>query len=91
MDWQKIEFPTAVTEIGRIVTEAEIVLDFGAEARGWMRVTVFEDLREGGFFARAQDLEDPRVKATVTDESAEAALQACIREAGISLRRERGK
>ena len=90
MDWSRIELPDAIAEAGRIVSEAEIVMDFGEEARGWMRVTVFEDLRAGGYFARAQDLEDPRVKATVTAETPEEAFQLCLREAGVSLRRARG-
>jgi hypothetical protein len=91
MDWQKIDLPEAVVEAARIVEEAEIVLDFGDDVRGWMRLSVFEDLRAGGYFARAQDLEDPRVKAIVTAETPEAAFQACLREAGVSLRRGRGK
>ena len=82
--------PAAIAEAGRIVTEAEIVLDFGEEARGWMRFTIFEDLLGGGYFARAQDLEDPRVKATATADTPEQAFEICLREAGISLRRERG-
>lgn len=90
MDWRKIRMPEAIAEAGRIVTEAELVLDFGDEARGWMRFTVFEDLLSGGFFARAQDLEDPRVKATVTADTPEEAFEACLRAAGVSLRRERG-
>ena len=90
MDWRKIRMPDAIAEAGRIVTEAEIVLDFGDDARGWMRFTVFEDMIAGGYFARAQDLEDPRVKATATADSPEEAFESCLREAGISLRRERG-
>jgi len=82
--------PEAIAEAGRIVEEAELVLDFGDDARGWMRFTVFEDLLAGGYFARAQDLEDPRIKATATANTAEEAFEVCLREAGISLRRERG-
>ncbi|MFP6663174.1 MAG: hypothetical protein VCC00_03110 [Deltaproteobacteria bacterium] len=91
MDWQKIDLPDAVAEAGRIIEEAEIVLDFGADIRGWMRFSVFQDLRAGGYFARAQDLEDPRVKAIATADTPEAAFSACLREAGVSLRRARGK
>jgi len=90
MDWRKIRMPEAIAEAGRIVEEAELVLDFGDDARGWMRFTVFEDLLAGGYFARAQDLEDPRIKATATANTPEEAFEVCLREAGISLRRERG-
>ena len=66
MDWRSIPLSEHVTEAARIVGEAEIVIDFGPEARGWFRVAVFEDLKatpDTAYFARAVDDWGPRVES----------------------------
>jgi hypothetical protein len=82
-------------EAAAVVGEAEFVLLFTETARGWFRVTVFEDLRATDpavrFFARAVEKEDPLVQAFVTAGTPEDAVTLCLREAGVSLRRARGR
>lgn len=94
MDWRRVELPGPVVEAARIVAEAEVVLDFGGDVRAWFRVSVFEDLRpagDGGFFARAVEREDPSLVAVATAATPEEATTLCLAEAGISLRRARGR
>jgi len=93
LDWRRIPLGEHVTEAARVVGESEIVIDFGPEARGWFRVTVFEDLKaapEAAYFARAVEREDPAIQALATAETPEEAASLCVREAGVSLRRARG-
>ena len=95
MDWQQIPLAEAVVEAAAVVGEAEIVLQFTETARGWFRVTVFEDLRATDlalrYYARAVEKEDPLVQAFVTAGTPEDAATLCLREAGVSLRRARGR
>jgi hypothetical protein len=95
MDWRQIPLADAVVEAASIVGEAEVVLEFAPSARGWFRITVFEDLRasapEARFFARAIEKDDALVQAQVTAGSPEEAATLCLREAGVSLRRARGR
>lgn len=95
MDWRKVPLTEHVTEAARVVSEAELVIDFGPRARGWFRMAVFEDLRaaaeEERYFARAVDKDDPTVQALATAATPEDAATACLREAGVSLRRARGR
>lgn len=95
MDWQQIPLADAVVEAAAVVGEAEIVLQFTERSRGWFRLTVFEDLRAtdpgARFFARAVEKEDPLVQASVTAGTPEDAVTLCLREAGVSLRRARGR
>jgi hypothetical protein len=93
MDWRRIPLADQVTEAARVVGDAEMVLDFGGAARGWFRITVFEDLRGEGdsaYFARAVERDDPQVQALATAATPEEAASLCLREAGVSLRRARG-
>ena len=57
MNWSEVPMTEHVTEAARVVGEAELVIEFTENARGWFRITVFEDLRAEGaddrFFARA--------------------------------------
>jgi len=95
MDWTRVPLTEHMTEAARVVSEAEVVIDFGAAARGWFRVTVFEDLRAtdaaGRYFARAVEKDDAAVQALATGATPEDAATACLREAGVSLRRARGR
>jgi hypothetical protein len=82
-----------MVEAARVLSEAEVVIDFGAKARGWFRITVLEDLRADGderFFARAVERDDPLIQAMAAGSTGEEAATLCLREAGISLRRARG-
>jgi len=95
MDWRRIPLTEHMTEAARVVSEAEVVIDFGESARGWFRVGVFEDLRAADdaerYFARAVEKADPAVQALATGPTPEDAATACLREAGVSLRRARGR
>ena len=95
MNWREVPLTEHMTEAARIVGEAEMVIEFTATARGWFRVTVFEDLKGAGedarFFARATEKEDPQIQAIATAASPEEAASLCLKEAGISLRRARSK
>ncbi len=95
MDWTQIPESENLVELAAVVGEAEFVLEFTETVRGWFRLTVFEDLRsttdDARYFARAVDKEDPSVQALANAATAENAAMQCIREAGTSLRRARGR
>jgi hypothetical protein len=95
MDWTQIPESEYVVELAGVVGEAEVVLEFGADARGWFRVCVFEDLQSTNpdrrFFARALEKDDPSVQALAHGSTPEEAAASCVREAGVSLRRARGR
>jgi hypothetical protein len=95
MDWHRVPLGEHVTEAARVVSEAELVIEFGPAARGWFRITVFEDLRAGDgadrYFARAVEKEDPSVQALAVATTPEDAATGALREAGVSLRRARGR
>ena len=95
MDWRQVPLADAVAEAAAVVGEAEVVLQFTEAARGWFRITVFEDLRssftEARFFARAVERDDPLVQAMAAGDTPEEAAALCLREAGVSLRRARGR
>jgi hypothetical protein len=94
MDWRQVALTSHMVEAARVVGEAEVVIEFSETARGWFRVTVFEDLRlDTGerFFARATDKEDAAIQALGSGATAEDAATDCLREAGISLRRARSR
>lgn len=95
MDWRKVSLTSQMTEAACVLSEAEVVIEFAPAARGWFRVTVFEDLRATDdaerYFARAMDKDDAAIQALATGATPEDAATACLREAGVSLRRARGK
>lgn len=95
MDWRRVPFTEHMTEAARVISEAEVVIDFPPAARGWFRVTVFEDLRATDdaerYFARATEKEDPSIQSLGAAATPEDAATVCLREAGVSLRRARGK
>jgi hypothetical protein len=94
MDWTRVPLVAQVAEAARVVSEAEIVLEFEGGVRGWFRITVFEDLKPGDgdrFFARAVEREDPLLQAMSTAATPEEAATHCLREAGVTLRRARGR
>lgn len=94
MDWSRVKLVGQVVEAARVVDEGEVVIDFGDDVRAWFRVTVFEDLRPEGeerFFARAVGREDAALTALATATSPEDAATLCIAEAGVTLRRSRGR
>ena len=95
MNWAEVPLGEHVTEAAVVRAEAEVVVEFGEEARGWFRMTVFEDLKaEAGadrYFARAVEKGDGGIEATASGATPEAAATLCLRETGISLRRARGR
>lgn len=95
MDWAQIPDSENVVELAAVIGEAEVVLEFSESARGWFRVTVFEDLKstrpETRYFARAVEKEDQTIQALATGPTPEDAAWLGVREAGVSLRRARGR
>ena len=67
MNWREVPLTEHMTEAARVVGEDEVVIEFTSTARGWFRVTVFEDLKgpaqEARFFARATERDDPQIQA----------------------------
>lgn len=95
MDWRRVPLTEHMTEAARVVSAAEVVIEFPPAVRGWFRVTVFEDLRAAGeaerYFARAVEKDDAAVQALAAAATPEDAATLVLREAGVSLRRARGK
>ena len=95
MDWRRVPLTEHMTEAARVVSEAEVVIEFAPAARGWFRVSVFEDLRatddDARYFARAVEKDDPAIQALGAAATPEDAATIALREAGVSLRRARGK
>lgn len=95
MDWTQIPGSENVVELAAVVGEAEVVLEFTEDVRGWFRITVFEDLKssdpDGRYFARGVEKEDGTIQALANGATPEAAATLCVREAGTSLRRARGR
>ena len=95
MDWTQIPESQNLVELAAVVGEAEFVLDFTETVRGWFRLSVFEDHRAtdpaARYFARAIEKDDPAIQALANASTPEDAATLCIREAGTSLRRARGR
>ena len=95
MDWSQIPESENLVEMAVVVGEAEFVLEFTEAARGWFRMSVFEDRRaidrDARYFARAIEHEDETIRALANGASPEDAATLYIREAGVSLRRARGR
>lgn len=95
MNWSEVPLTEHVSEVAAVIAEAEMVIEFSETARGWFRITVFEDLRAASddvrFFARSVEKGEGGIEATASAASPEAAVTRCIRETGISLRRARGR
>ena len=95
MDWRLVPLTEHMTEAARVVSQAEVVIEFSETARGWFHVTVFEDLRSTDdadrYFARAAEKDDASIQSLGAGATPEEAATVCLREAGVSLRRARGK
>ncbi len=95
MDWTQIPESENLTELATLVGQAEFVLDFTEAVRGCFLLSVFEDALSTDsstrYFARAIDKDDDAVQALANGATPEEAATLCIREAGTSLRRARGR
>lgn len=95
MDWSRLPAPENVTELASVVGEAEFVLDFGGEVQAVFRLRVCEDLlaEEAAerFFARAEAVDEAGLCGRGIADTPEAAAALCLRDAGVSLRRARGR
>jgi hypothetical protein len=95
MDWRRVPLTEHMTEAAYVVSAAEVVIEFSPEARGWFEVRVFEDLRATDaaerFFARAEEKDDRTVQGLGSGATPEEAATIALREAGVSLRRARGR
>lgn len=95
MEWRDVPFTEHMVEAAAVVGEAEVVIQFTEAARGWFRVTVFQDLKAAGpderYFARAVEKDDPQIQALETGSTPEEAATLSLKEAGVSLRRARSR
>ncbi len=95
MDWTQFPASENAVEVAAVVGEAEIVLEFTEEVRGWFLVRVYEDLRSSSpdarYFAKAVEKEDSAIQALANGSTPEEAATLCVREAGTSLRRAPGR
>ena len=91
VDWSRVAFTEHMTEVAVVVGECQVVFDFGADERVVYDVRVFHSLKggsAGGHFALAVDAADPEAFRPVGEgPTPEAALQTCLENAGVHLRR----
>ena len=90
MDWRRVTFTTHMTEAAAVVGEATVVLCFEPDPPVTFEVTVFEVLKGAGapYFATGRDPARPDdFRAFGDGDSPEAAVQTCLEDAGVHLRR----
>ena len=91
VDWSRITLTEHMTEAAAVVGQCEVVIDFDSAERTAYEIRVYQGLKGHGddpFFAVAINRDDAGAFRPVgTGTSAEAALQACLANAGIYHRR----
>ena len=89
--WDRVTFSTHMVEAAAMVCECQVALDFEGQEQVCYEVKVFRSLKGRSahpFFAVATNRSDPGAFRPVGEgDSAEAALDACLAEAGIYHRR----
>jgi hypothetical protein len=89
--WDRVTFSTHMVEAAAMVCECQVALDFEGQEQVCYEVKVFRSLKGPSahpFFAVATNRSDPGAFRPVGEgDSAEAALDACLAEAGIYHRR----
>jgi hypothetical protein len=91
VDWSRVVFTDHMTEVAVEVGACQVVFDFGGDERVVYEVRVQRALKgsgAGGHFAVAVDASDPEAFRPVGEgATAEEAVQACLENAGVHLRR----
>jgi hypothetical protein len=91
VDWSRITFTEHMTEAAAVVGQCEVVIDFDAAERTAYEIRVYQSLKGHGdepYFAVATNRGDAEAFRPIgTGETAEAALQECLANAGIYHRR----
>ena len=89
--WDRVTFTAHMVEAAALVAECHVAFDFDGHEQTCYEVKVFRALKGASaqpFFAVATNRADPAAfRPTGEGESAEAALQACLHDAGIHHRR----
>lgn len=90
MDWRRVTFTTHMTEAAAVVGEATVVFTFEPDPPVTWAVRVFEVLKGAGapYFATGHDVAAPDgFRAFGEGDSPEDAVEACLADAGVHLRR----
>jgi len=91
LDWQRIAFTAHMVEAAAVIAECQVAFDFDGREQVCYEVKVFRTLKGASarpFLAVATNRSDPAAFRPVGEgDSAEAALEACLAEAGIHHRR----
>jgi hypothetical protein len=89
--WDRITFTAHMVEAAAVVAECHVAFDFEGHEQTTYEVKVYRALKGASgqpFFAVATKRDDPAAfRPTGEGESAEAALEACLQDAGIYHRR----
>jgi hypothetical protein len=91
IDWSRVVFTEHMTEVAVVVGACQVVFDFGSDERVVYEIRVQRAVKgsgAGGHFAVAVDAGDPEAFRPVGEGATpEEALQACLENAGVHLRR----
>ena len=91
LDWNRITLTAHMIEAAAVVAECQVAFDFEGREQVCYEVKVFRTLKGASarpFFAVATNRSDPGAFRPVAEgDSAEAALEGCLAEAGIHHRR----
>jgi hypothetical protein len=90
MDWRRVTFTTHMTEAAAVVGEATVVFAFEPDPPVTFEVRVFQVLKGTGapYFATGRTSAVPDgFRAFGEGESPEDAVEACLADAGVHLRR----
>jgi len=89
--WDRVGLSAHMVEVAAVVGECQVAFDFEGREQVCYEVKVFRPLKGASpqpFFAVATNRSDPGAFRPVGEgESPEAALEACLAEAGIHHRR----
>lgn len=91
LDWSRVHFTKHMVEAAAVVAECQVAFDFEGMEQVCYEVKVLQPLKGGStraFFAIATDRADPAAFRPVGEgDTAEEALDDCLRNAGIHHRR----
>src|SRR5262245_1503198 len=91
LDWDRVVLTPHMVEAAAVVAECQVAVDFEGREPVCYEIKVFRTLKGASphpFFAVAANRADPAAFRPVGEgESPEAALEACLAEAGIHHRR----
>ena len=91
VDWRRVTLTEHMTEAAAVVAECQVVFEFTAAERACYEIKVFEALKGGGaerYFALGVNRDEPNAfRPLGAAETPEAALEACLANAGIYHRR----